>query len=179
MYIHSARPTPIKRTHPDYTQDTPGLVFIDYLAYPAPQTIHVLKLYTAMEQSHPRPNIAHWPHTPYAATWHVTMCHTTSTYHHQQEYTQRMRSTLLLKYVYYLLLRYDPSPYMKTSTHRLATQDTPVCSGIRRRLSEPTTRTRTQHQLEESVRDAHWGAHTSKSIMLSPTHHMTQANNSL
>ena len=66
-----------------------------------------------------------------------------------------MRCTLSLKYVYYLLLRYDPSPYTKTSTHRLATQDTSVCSGIRRTLSEPTTRTRTQHQLEESVRDAH------------------------
>ena len=40
------------------------------------------------------------------------MCHTTSTHRHQQEYTQRMKCTLPLKYVYYLLLRYNPSPYM-------------------------------------------------------------------
>ena len=90
-----------------------------------------------------------------------------------------MRCTLPLKYVYYLLLLYDPSHYTKTSTHRLAT---PVCSGIRKTLSEPTTRIRTQHQLEEYVRDAHWGAHINillTNIMLSPTHPMTQANNSL
>ena len=103
-------------------------------------------------------------------------------YLHQQEYTQSMRCTLPLKYVLYLLLRYDLRPYTNTSTHRLATQDILVCSGIRRRLSEPTTRTRTQHQLVEYVRDAHWGAHINillTNIMLSPTHPMTQANNPL
>ena len=51
-----------------------------------------------------------------------------------------MRCTLPLRYVLYLLLLYDPSRYTKTSTHQLAIQDTPVYNGIRRTLSEPTTR---------------------------------------
>ena len=90
-----------------------------------------------------------------------------------------MRCTLPLKYVLYLLLLYDPSHYTKTSTHQLVIQATLVCNGIRRTPSEPTRRTRTLHQLEEYVKDAHWGVHISILLLLSPTHPMTQANNSL
>ena len=81
-----------------YIQDTPGPVFINYLAHPAPQITHVLKLYTVTGSSNLRPTVAHWPHLLHAAaTWSVTTSHTTSTYRHPSAYTQRMQWTPQLK----------------------------------------------------------------------------------